>query len=90
MGAVNLIVTGRVQGVGFRWFTQRQARNLGLAGWVKNRYDGSVEIWAEGPDGELESLKDAVGRGPAGSFVRRVEVRPATPTGRYFQFDITF
>ncbi|MBN2628446.1 MAG: acylphosphatase [Spirochaetales bacterium] len=90
MAALHLIVTGRVQGVGFRWFVQRQAAALNLTGWVKNRGDGTVEIWAEGSPEARKALEEAVRRGPSGSRVTKVNAREATATGRYFQFDITF
>ncbi len=90
MDVMNLIVTGQVQGVGFRWFTERQARRIGVVGWVRNLRDGSVEIWAEGSERNLEALKETVSRGPSGSYVRSVESRPARATGRYYDFSITF
>lgn len=57
-------ITGRVQGVGFRNFTRMRARQLGVAGWVRNEKDGSVRLEAEGPQGALEELLDAVKEGP--------------------------
>ena len=57
-------ITGRVQGVGFRTFTRMRARQLGVAGWVRNEKDGSVRLEAEGPQGALEELLDAVKEGP--------------------------
>ena len=59
-----LRVEGRVQGVGFRAWTAWIARDLGLAGWVRNLPDGSVELEAEGPLGRLARMRDAVQRGP--------------------------
>jgi len=59
-----LRVEGRVQGVGFRAWTAWTARELGLAGWVRNLPDGSVELEAEGPLGRLARMRDAVQRGP--------------------------
>jgi len=90
MAALHLIVTGRVQGVGFRWFVQRQAAALNLTGWVKNRGDGTVEIWAEGSPEARKALEEAARRGPSGSRVVRVDAREAAATGQYYQFDITF
>ena len=57
-------IIGRVQGVGFRDFTRMRARQLGVAGWVRNEQDGSVRLEAEGPRGALEELLDAVKEGP--------------------------
>ena len=67
------IVRGRVQGVGFRYFVLHRADSMGIAGWVRNRADGAVEVEAEGPRPELERLVAAVSRGPAGASVTAVE-----------------
>ncbi|MGH7645540.1 MAG: acylphosphatase [Gemmatimonadales bacterium] len=64
MGARRWIVRGRVQGVGFRWFVWREAERLGLAGWVHNLPDGSVEVVAQGPEAALQDLDRALGQGP--------------------------
>lgn len=69
-------VTGRVQGVGFRWATVGQARALGLAGWVRNRADGSVEGVACGDAGKLEQLHQWLQRGPPAARVEAVEWQP--------------
>ena len=61
---VEIRVKGRVQGVAFRWYTQRQARGLGVCGWVSNEADGSVRVVAEGERSALEALVDWVSRGP--------------------------
>ena len=79
--AVRLQIEGRVQGVGFRWWTVRQAHALGLAGWVRNRRDGSVEVLAIGAPTALEALIDACGRGPAGAEVRALTQSPAEDDG---------
>jgi acylphosphatase len=57
MEARHFTVYGRVQGVGFRWFTRSRARSLGLCGWVRNMPEGSVEVWAEGDTNSLNSLE---------------------------------
>lgn len=67
-------ITGRVQGVGFRNFTQMRARQLGITGWVRNEEDGSVRLEAEGPRGALEDLAEAVQEGPRLARVEHVEV----------------
>jgi acylphosphatase len=74
----HLLVHGRVQGVGFRWFTARAAEQVGLHGWVRNRSDGAVELCVEGPTSALAALRAAVAQGPAGARVDRVEELPAT------------
>lgn len=70
---VHFVVRGRVQGVGFRWFVREQAKRLDLAGWVRNRPDGGVEVAAEGDDASIEALRRVVGQGPQGAAVDRVE-----------------
>lgn len=66
------LVKGRVQGVGFRWFVQREAAELGLRGWVRNTDDGHVEIIAAGEPDVLAELKVAVHKGSRGSRVDAV------------------
>jgi len=66
-------VFGDVQGVGFRAFVWREARQLALAGWVRNRFDGSVEVLAEGSPQELHRLAAVLAAGPRMSRVERVE-----------------
>ena len=72
MHRLHLIVSGRVQGVGFRAFVWRRARDLGLGGEVANRPDGCVEVIADGPRAALETLRDAVRRGPVAARVEHV------------------
>jgi len=79
--AERLVIEGRVQGVGFRWWTLSQARGLGLAGWVRNRRDGSVEVLAIGEPEALEALAEACAQGPAGAVVRSVRRGPADDDG---------
>jgi acylphosphatase len=69
-------VTGRVQGVGFREFTRTIAQRLGIAGWVRNREDGCVEVAASGNASQIETLLAAVRRGPSGGSVREVRTLP--------------
>jgi acylphosphatase len=66
------LVKGRVQGVGFRWFVQREAAELGLRGWVRNTDAGHVEVVASGRSEELAELKDALRKGSRGSRVDAV------------------
>ncbi len=72
-------VTGRVQGVGFRWFVEREARALGLSGWVRNRADGSVEVLAAGTNEQLSRLYDVLKQGPRAARVDDVDVENAAP-----------
>ncbi|MBI4277920.1 MAG: acylphosphatase [Armatimonadetes bacterium] len=68
------LVSGVVQGVGFRWFVQRHARALGLSGYVRNLSDGRVEVVAEGGRAELEALVAHLRQGPPAARVRAVDV----------------
>ena len=70
---VRLLVRGRVQGVGFRWFVRERARAAGLAGWVRNLPDGTVELEASGAGEAVERLAAAVAQGPPGASVTSVE-----------------
>jgi acylphosphatase len=69
-------IIGEVQGVGFRDFTRTIAQRLGLAGWVRNRDDGCVELAASGNASQIEALLAAVRRGPAGGRVHQVRTLP--------------
>ncbi len=74
--AVRLFISGRVQGVGFRLWTEREARRLGLRGWVRNRRDGTVEALLIGDAAAVEAMIAAAQRGPAMARVDRVERLP--------------
>jgi acylphosphatase len=67
------IVTGRVQGVGFRWFVEREASALGVGGWVRNNDDGAVEVLATGTADQLSRLRRALEKGPRASRVDEVQ-----------------
>jgi acylphosphatase len=67
------LVSGRVQGVGFRYFAQRRAEELGLTGWARNLDDGRVEVYAAGPAERLSDLAAALHMGPRMAEVRGVE-----------------
>jgi acylphosphatase len=69
------LISGRVQGVGFRYFVQKRSTELGLAGWVKNLDDGRVEVYAAGSPEKLAELSAALHAGPISSDVRTVEQR---------------
>jgi acylphosphatase len=88
--AFHAVVTGRVQGVGFRYSAVRRARELGLSGTVSNRSDGSVEVDAEGGLQDLELLLAWLRRGPPGAHVRDVEVQWLPWSGRFRDFEVEF
>jgi acylphosphatase len=71
--ARRFLVRGRVQGVGFRWFVEREARTLGVAGWVRNNHDGSVEVLAIGTRDQLAGLGSQLRQGPRAARVDQVE-----------------
>lgn len=81
-------ITGRVQGVGFRNFTRMRARRLGVTGWVRNERDGSVRLEAEGSREDLESLAEAVQRGPRMARVEDVEVDWSDATDEFETFRV--
>jgi acylphosphatase len=87
--ARRFLVSGRVQGVGFRFFTQDIARCEGVMGIVRNLPDGRVEIVAEGDDESLARLEAAVWRGPSHARVEHVEVESLPATGRYAGFAVS-
>ncbi|MGI5928655.1 acylphosphatase [Pseudoflavonifractor sp.] len=72
-------VSGRVQGVGFRWFTCAAAARLDLTGWVRNREDGDVEMEVQGDEGPVEEFVQAVSRGPRYAIVEDMERHPLIP-----------
>ncbi len=85
---LQLNIHGRVQGVYFRAATQREARRLGLTGWVKNRNDGSVEVLAEGEEVAIRELYGWAQRGPSAARVDRVDTRWRSFTGTHPDFRI--
>lgn len=86
--ARHVLVSGRVQGVAFRWNAREAARELGVAGWVRNLADGRVEAWIEGDEPALERMLAWLAHGPPASRVDGVEARAVEPTGaRGFRVD---
>ena len=83
------VVTGRVQGVGFRYFLRDAAMREGVTGWVTNRPDGCVEAWVEGEADAVMRMERAIRRGPPGAHVEDVKVAAEEPSGAYSRFDIT-
>jgi acylphosphatase len=69
---LHFLIQGRVQGVGFRWFVQREAGELGLRGWVRNTEEGEVEVVASGSEADLAELRASLRQGPRGARVDRL------------------
>lgn len=78
MRTVHLVITGRVQGVGYRDWTRREAVRLGLSGWVRNRPDGSVEAVIHGGDDNVGRMLEACRQGPPAARVAAIEVRDSS------------
>jgi acylphosphatase len=88
--AAEIIVEGRVQGVGYRNYAQRRGLSLGLAGYVMNLKDGRVRARAEGPRPVIEEFIRELGKGPPLSRVENVKVRWLPPSGRFGAFGIRY
>ncbi len=86
----HLIIEGRVQGVWFRDSTRAEATRLNLTGWVNNRFDGSVEVVAEGPGEKVEKLIEWCHHGPPMARVNKVHEVKEEFTGEFDSFRITF
>ena len=87
--AVSVRVTGRVQGVSFRWYAVQEAEAHGVTGWIRNEPDGSVAAHLEGDDAAVDEMVDWCRRGPSYATVRDVAVTEARPTGAD-TFDIRY
>jgi acylphosphatase len=88
MHFVHLVIRGRVQGVGFRYFAVREARRLGVSGVVRNRADGAVEVEAEGDRPSLERLVEALRVGPQAARVASVDEHWSEGSARHHGFEI--
>jgi acylphosphatase len=86
--ARRFLVRGRVQGVGFRWFVEREAHVLGIAGWVRNNADGSVEVLAMGSREQLLGLRSRLRQGPRAARVDDVEEIETKPVAGLTNFRI--
>ena len=85
---IHLVIRGRVQGVYFRAAAQREARRLGITGWVRNRPDGSVELVAEGDEDSIKELSGWANHGPSAARVDHVDTRWRGYTGEFPEFQI--
>lgn len=85
---LHAIVEGRVQGVGFRYFVVDMADTLDLDGWVRNRWDESVEVMVEGEEQVLSQFLERLKRGPRGAFIAEVKLEWQTATGEFVGFHV--
>ncbi len=85
---VNILISGRVQGVGFRYFARYKAEELNITGWVRNNYDNSVEIVATGESGNLNTFIDWMRRGPSHAIVQTFTFVEITPPQHFSGFSI--
>ena len=83
-------VHGRVQGVSFRYYTRRRATELELVGYVRNMWDGTVEVVAEGPRRDVEDLLAFLRVGPRAAFVTQVDTQWPVPTREYDRFEVRY
>ena len=90
LAAVQAIVYGLVQGVYFRAFTSRKANELGVTGYVRNTWEGTVEVHAEGERQQLRQLIDHLGIGPSGARVEKVVTNWSEYTGNYSGFGVRY
>ncbi len=86
--ARRFLISGRVQGVGFRFFVEARAVTEGVHGWVRNLPDGRVETVLEGDETSVDRIEAALWRGPSGAVVDKVTVEPTVPSGRATGFSI--
>lgn len=82
------VIYGRVQGVSFRYYTQREARKLGVTGWVANQWDGTVRCVAEGEDPILQQFLQYLHQGSPHARVDQVDIHWTTATGEFIKFEI--
>ncbi|MBN1164432.1 MAG: acylphosphatase [Candidatus Krumholzibacteriota bacterium] len=87
---VHIIVSGEVQGVGFRFFTRNLASRLDINGFVRNLPDGTVETEAEGEEGRIRQFIELLRRGPAAGYVSALDVREISGEAAFDRFEIRF
>ena len=85
---IHIIIEGRVQGVGFRYFTREQAQKLNLTGWVRNTFDGNVEAYAEGSQPDLDTWLDLLQQGPVSAFVTNIHKEWKPAQGKFKKFQV--
>jgi acylphosphatase len=82
------VITGRVQGVGFRYFTKETAQQLGIRGWVRNTFSGEVEVTAEGVSDQIDTMVQLLQRGPQSAYVSDFKLTWQEPSGEFKKFSI--
>ena len=87
LSRLHVTIEGRVQGVGFRYFVQEKANGLKLTGWVRNRWNGDVEVTAEGEREALGIFLNHLHRGPRSAYVSKVSSEWQAPSGEFTRFD---
>jgi acylphosphatase len=90
MRTINIRVHGRVQGVGFRYFTQRYANAYNIKGWVRNCTDGSVEILAQGDENDLDNFLQIIRKGPNYAGVTHIDSKEVKNPQLFKDFRVTF
>lgn len=90
MKALIVRVEGRVQGVGFRYYTEQEANRLGINGWVRNCSDNSVEALICGPEPQLNTMLTWLKNGPSSAIVTQAHIEPANPDPLPTGFNITY
>lgn len=90
LARVHASVRGLVQGVNFRWYTQRRAAELGICGFVRNMPDSSLDVVAEGSRSSLDSLLDYLRVGPSSAIVESVDTQWSSPTGEFSRFEVRY
>jgi acylphosphatase len=90
MQAYVFILSGRVQGVGFRWFAEREALKRNIRGYVRNLRDGRVEILAQADPAALDEFRERIRRGPSGASVEKLDSRPVEADSGLSSFRIEF
>ena len=88
--AIRVTLEGRVQGVGFRYWTLRQASRFDITGWVRNEPDGSVAVECEGPKADVDGFLALLKKGPPGARVDRADVTAFPPQGKYKTFTVAY
>ena len=85
---LHAVISGRVQGVGFRFFVQGKANMLDITGWVRNRWDGTVEVMARGEEKNLETFLSLLNKGPGGANITSIEFKWLESSDEYTDFRV--